>query len=109
MFDGICGRVEVTLGREERAVQDEREAFRLRQDMRFLGKYLERSSLPLFLPEEEEEENTERRRDRPVLVEQKKTMTGEYVDMMRGLFGEVGFERAMGKKPIQRDVAVKVR
>lgn len=103
MFDGICGRVEVPLRREERAVQDEREAFRLRQDMRFLGKYLERSSLPLFLPEEEE-----LRREGPVLVEQKETITGEYVDMMRGLFGDVGFERAMGRKPDQSDVAVKV-
>ncbi|EIM89494.1 uncharacterized protein STEHIDRAFT_165928 [Stereum hirsutum FP-91666 SS1] len=103
VFDGLCGRVEVPLRREERT--NETEVFRLRHDMRFLGRYLERSSLPLFFPEEEEEEV---RRKGSVRVEQKKTVTGAYVDMMRGLFGDVGFERAMGRKPAQRDVAVKV-
>lgn len=106
VFDGICGRVEVPLRREERPIQDEKEAFRLRSDMRFLGRYLERSRLPLFFPDDEEEDGE--LREGPVLVKQKKTMTGQYVDMMRRLFGEVGFERAMGKKPVQRDVAVKV-
>lgn len=45
----------------------------------------------------------------PVLVEKKKTMAGEYVDMMRCMVGEVRFERVMGRKPTLRDVAVKVR
>lgn len=114
VLDGLCGRAEIPLRRfDERRSGDEdgeraeererRDDERLKVDMRHLGKYLEPGQLsaaePYMAKGKMKDVKMDEGREMAVRrMEREKSMTGTYVEMMKGLFGEKGLERATMRK-----------